>query len=49
MGEEKLWYILKYDREMLVVVEVDIDVKLIVKGNDEHVYLYVAWNKHLLR
>ena len=35
MSEEKLWYSLKYDREMLVAVEVDNDVEVIFKGNDE--------------
>ncbi|KAJ8432255.1 hypothetical protein Cgig2_013908 [Carnegiea gigantea] len=30
--------------EMLVVVEVDSDVKVIFKGNDEHGYIYVAGN-----
>ncbi|KAJ8436084.1 hypothetical protein Cgig2_000986 [Carnegiea gigantea] len=44
MSEEKLWYSLKYDREMLVAVEGDNDVKIIFKGNDEHGYLYVARN-----
>ncbi|KAJ8434108.1 hypothetical protein Cgig2_005787 [Carnegiea gigantea] len=44
MSEEKLWYSLKYDREMLVAVEGDSDVKAIFKGNDEHGYMYIARN-----
>ncbi|KAJ8428623.1 hypothetical protein Cgig2_015741 [Carnegiea gigantea] len=36
--------ILKYDREMLVAVEGDSNVKVIFKGNDEHGHLYVAGN-----
>ncbi|KAJ8424605.1 hypothetical protein Cgig2_014409 [Carnegiea gigantea] len=43
-SEEKLWYNLRYDREMLVPVEVDSDVEVIFKGNDEHGYLYVSGN-----
>ncbi|KAJ8449683.1 LOW QUALITY PROTEIN: hypothetical protein Cgig2_001339 [Carnegiea gigantea] len=42
MSEEKLWYSLNYDREMLVVVEGDNNV--IFKGNDEYGYMYVAEN-----
>ncbi|KAJ8447033.1 hypothetical protein Cgig2_033602 [Carnegiea gigantea] len=34
MSEEKLWYSLKYKREMLVTIEVDSDVEVIFKGND---------------
>ncbi|KAJ8420421.1 hypothetical protein Cgig2_012534 [Carnegiea gigantea] len=38
-----------YDREMLLAVEGDTDVKMILKGNDEHSYLYVGGNKGPLR
>ena len=51
-SEEKLWYSLKYDRKMLVPVEVDSDVvhvEVIFKGNDEHFYLYVAGGAGLVR
>ncbi|KAJ8429908.1 hypothetical protein Cgig2_025338 [Carnegiea gigantea] len=48
MVEEKLWYTLKYDGEMLVVVEGDSDMKVIFKGNDEHGYMYVAGNSDLV-
>ncbi|KAJ8430689.1 hypothetical protein Cgig2_018415 [Carnegiea gigantea] len=48
MLEEKLWYSLKYDREMLVAVEGDSDMKVILKGNDEHGYMYVARNSGLV-
>ncbi|KAJ8447480.1 hypothetical protein Cgig2_019474 [Carnegiea gigantea] len=44
MSEEKLWYSLKYDKEMLVGVEGDNDVHVFFKGNDEHGYMYVAGN-----
>ncbi|KAJ8427958.1 hypothetical protein Cgig2_023253 [Carnegiea gigantea] len=44
ISEEKLWYNLKYDREMLVVVEVDSDAGVIFKGNDKHGYIYLARN-----
>ncbi|KAJ8435830.1 LOW QUALITY PROTEIN: hypothetical protein Cgig2_009107 [Carnegiea gigantea] len=41
ISEEKLC---TYDREMLVGIEGDSDVKVIFKGNDEHGYMYVARN-----
>ncbi|KAJ8426145.1 hypothetical protein Cgig2_032836 [Carnegiea gigantea] len=44
MSEEKLWYSLKYDREMLVAVEGDNDVQVIFKGSDEHNCMYVVEN-----
>ncbi|KAJ8444863.1 hypothetical protein Cgig2_029794 [Carnegiea gigantea] len=49
MSEEKLWYSLKYDMEMLVAVEGDNDVQVIFKGNDEHGYMYIAGNAGLVR
>ncbi|KAJ8438308.1 hypothetical protein Cgig2_018788 [Carnegiea gigantea] len=49
MLEEKLWYSLKYDREILVVVEVDSDVEVIFKGNYKHGYIYVAGNAGPMR
>ncbi|KAJ8444476.1 hypothetical protein Cgig2_024040 [Carnegiea gigantea] len=49
MSEEKLWYSLKYDREMLVTAEGDNDVQVIFKGNDEHGYMYVTGNAGPLR
>ena len=45
MLEKKLWYSLKYDREMLPAVEWDTDVKMTFKGNDERDYLHVGGNK----
>ncbi|KAJ8424836.1 LOW QUALITY PROTEIN: hypothetical protein Cgig2_031571 [Carnegiea gigantea] len=47
MLEEKIWYSLKYDREMLVAE--DSDTKVIFKGNDEHGYMYVAGNSSPVR
>ncbi|KAJ8431304.1 hypothetical protein Cgig2_018376 [Carnegiea gigantea] len=49
MSEEKLWYSLKYDREILVAIEVDSDLEVIFKGNDEHGYIYIAGNAGLVR
>ncbi|KAJ8423840.1 hypothetical protein Cgig2_024298 [Carnegiea gigantea] len=49
MSEEKLWYSLKYDREMLVAVEGDNDVQVIFKGNDEHGYMYIVENTGPMR
>ncbi|KAJ8435322.1 hypothetical protein Cgig2_022923 [Carnegiea gigantea] len=49
MSEEKLWYSLKYDKEMLVAVEVDSNVEVIFKGNDEHGYIYVVRNAGPMR
>ena len=39
----------KYNREMLLPVEGDTDVKMMCKGNDEHGYLYVGGDEGPLR
>jgi len=39
---QKLWYSLKYDRRMVVAVEANSDVRMFLKGNDEHRYFYVG-------
>ena len=44
---DRLWYSLKYDRNMIMAVEGDTDVRMIFKGNDEHGYVYVR-NKNSL-
>ncbi|KAJ8420184.1 LOW QUALITY PROTEIN: hypothetical protein Cgig2_013364 [Carnegiea gigantea] len=49
LSEQKLWYSLKYDTQMLTAVEGDTDVRIIFKGNDEHDYLYVGGNIGLMR
>ncbi|KAJ8422133.1 hypothetical protein Cgig2_008647 [Carnegiea gigantea] len=49
ISEEKLWYSLKYDREMFTAVEVDNNVKVIFKGNDEHGYMYIGRNAGQVR
>ncbi|KAJ8422358.1 LOW QUALITY PROTEIN: hypothetical protein Cgig2_034013 [Carnegiea gigantea] len=49
MTEKKLWYNLKYDREMLLPAKGDTDVKIIFKGNVKHGYLYVSRNEGPLR
>ena len=38
----KTIYSLKYDRQMLIAVEGDMNAKIIFKGNDEHGCLYVG-------
>ncbi|KAJ8423109.1 hypothetical protein Cgig2_004477 [Carnegiea gigantea] len=40
----KVWYNLKYDKQMLMPVEGDRDMRMIFKENDEHSYLYVGNN-----
>ncbi|KAJ8441429.1 hypothetical protein Cgig2_023615 [Carnegiea gigantea] len=40
----KLWYSLKYDRGMVIELEGDGDLRMFLKGNDEHGYLYVGDN-----
>ncbi|KAJ8431017.1 hypothetical protein Cgig2_017195 [Carnegiea gigantea] len=44
LSEDKLWYSLKYERQILLVVEGDTDVRMIFTGNDKHHYLYVGGN-----
>ncbi|KAJ8442637.1 hypothetical protein Cgig2_003681 [Carnegiea gigantea] len=39
---QKLWCSLKYNRRMVMELEVDGDVRMFLKGNDEHRYLYVG-------
>ncbi|KAJ8440774.1 hypothetical protein Cgig2_007180 [Carnegiea gigantea] len=43
-SEQKLWYSLKYNKEILIAVEGDMDVRMIFKENDEHDSLYVGSN-----
>ncbi|KAJ8444475.1 hypothetical protein Cgig2_024039 [Carnegiea gigantea] len=38
--EQKIWYSLKYDRQMLMALEGHMYMSMIFKGNDEHGYLY---------
>ncbi|KAJ8421275.1 hypothetical protein Cgig2_026806 [Carnegiea gigantea] len=44
LSEQKLQYSLKYDRQMLMTVERDVDVRMVFKENEEHGYLYVGEN-----
>jgi len=39
---ERIWYSLKYDRNMIMAVEGDMDVRMMLKGNEEHGYVYVC-------
>jgi len=45
MGEELrdrgMWYIMKYDIKDLLSFGKDVDVMKLLKGNDEHAYIYV--------
>ncbi|KAJ8422965.1 LOW QUALITY PROTEIN: hypothetical protein Cgig2_002714 [Carnegiea gigantea] len=43
----KLWYNLKYDRGMVMKLEGDDDVRMFMKGNDEHGYLYMGESNRL--
>ena len=38
----RIWYSLKYDRNMKMTMEGDSDVRMMFKGNDEHGYVYVS-------
>ena len=42
MLKRRVWYSLKYDREMLLPIEGDTDVQMMFKGNDEYGYLFVG-------
>ena len=44
LSEQKIWYNLKYDSQMLVTVEGDMDVRIVFKVNYEHVYWYAVYN-----
>ncbi|KAJ8445834.1 hypothetical protein Cgig2_027915 [Carnegiea gigantea] len=44
LSEHKVWYNLKYDRQMLMSVEANMDVRIIFNGNDEYGYLYMGDN-----
>jgi len=39
---QKLWYSLMYNRGMVMELEGDDDVRMFMKGNEEHEYLYVG-------
>jgi len=38
----RIWYSLKYDRNIIMAVEGDTVVRMMFKGNDEHDYVYVC-------
>jgi len=42
--EQKVWYNLKYNMQILMDVERDMNVRMMFKENDEHGYLYVGSN-----
>jgi len=37
-----MWYSLKYDRNMIMTMEGDMDVRIMFKRNDELGYLYLG-------
>jgi len=39
---DRIWYSLKYDRNMKIAMEGDSDVRMMFKGNNEHGYVYVS-------
>ena len=39
---DRMRYSLKDDKNMTIAVEEDMDVKMMLKGNDEHGYVYVC-------
>ena len=39
---ERVWYSLKDNRNMVMTVERDTNMRMMFKGNDEHGYLYVG-------
>ena len=44
LSEQKIWYSLKYNSQMLVAVEGDMDVRIVFKVNYEHMYWYAGCN-----
>ena len=42
LSERKVWYNLKYDRELVMALEGEADVRMFFKGNEEHGYLFVG-------
>ena len=42
LSEHKIWYNLKYDLQMLMAVEGNVDVRMVFKGNDEHRYSHTT-------
>ena len=45
---KRLWYSLKYDRHMIMVVDGDMHVRMMFKGNDAYGYVYVSGKDSLL-
>ena len=39
---DRMWYSLKYDRNMKMAMVEDTDVRMMFRGNDEHGYVYVS-------
>jgi len=38
---KRLWYSLKYDRNMIMAVDRDTNVRMMFKENDEYMYIYM--------
>ena len=49
LWEHKVRYSLKYDRQILMTVKGDMNVRMIFKENDEHEYLCVGGNNDPMR
>ena len=52
MGEalkgRTMWYTLKYFRRKLIPFGKDVDVRKLMKGNDEYVYIYVGGEEGII-
>ena len=45
---ERMWHSLKYDRNMIMAMDEDTDVRMMFKGNAEHGYVYVSGKDSLV-
>ena len=46
---KRLWYGPMYDRNMIITVKGDMDVRMMFKRNDEHGYLYEDGKSNLVQ
>jgi len=42
LQEREMWYGVKYDRGALLPLQKDVDLKKLLKGNDDDAYIYVG-------
>ena len=45
---DRMWYSLKYDRNMIMAMEVNTNVRMMFKENDEHGYVYVSGKDNIV-